>query len=61
MLVASVRSAAGVLTSALIIRACNHACHAVYAALVGVVNTKFPEIGELLLNRVVTQVGALEL
>jgi pre-mRNA-splicing factor CWC22 len=27
----------------------------VYAALVGVVNTKFPEIGELLLNRVVTQ------
>jgi hypothetical protein len=31
---------------------------AVYAALVAVVNTKFPELGELLLHRVVTQVGA---
>jgi hypothetical protein len=30
---------------------------AVYAALVAVLNTKFPEIGELLLHRVVTQVG----
>ena len=29
-----------------------------YAALVAVVNTKFPELGELLLHRVVTQVGA---
>ena len=29
----------------------------VYAALVAVVNTKFPELGELLLHRVITQVG----
>lgn len=29
---------------------------AVYAALVAVLNTKFPELGELLLNRVVLQV-----
>jgi hypothetical protein len=29
----------------------------VYAALLAVINTKFPEIGELLLHRVVTQVG----
>ena len=28
----------------------------VYAALVAVINTKLPEIGELLLHRVVTQV-----
>lgn len=35
------------------------ASSAVYAALVGVVNTKFPELGELLLHRVVTQVGGL--
>lgn len=31
----------------------------VYAALTAVVNTKFPEIGELLLHRVVTQVHGL--
>lgn len=29
----------------------------VYAALVAVINTKFPEIGELLLNRIVLQVS----
>ncbi len=28
----------------------------VYAALVAVINTKFPEIGDLLLNRIVLQV-----
>lgn len=38
-----------------------HAAPAVYAALVAVVNTKFPELGELLLHRVVTQVGRLPL
>lgn len=31
----------------------------VYAALVAVVNTKFPEIGELLLKRVILQVREL--
>ena len=29
-----------------------------YAALVAIINTKFPEIGELLLKRVISQVSA---
>ena len=29
-----------------------------YAALVAIINTKFPEIGELLLKRVISQVNA---
>ncbi len=28
-----------------------------YAALIAIINTKFPEIGELLLKRVISQVG----
>jgi pre-mRNA-splicing factor CWC22 len=30
----------------------------VFAALVAVVNTKFPEIGQLLLHRLILQVGS---